>query len=141
MNIQMKSDRTAQELELFARSQFPGQSQEDLHYSFRLFRCRSCSVSNMLLTIEHHTGSSQSDFKGRILGRCEECGAETVHLSFTGSHRICERILVPGCECGSRNFMSGECEGFYAKTGFFEEGVIAAHCSTCGTNQVLVYTD
>jgi len=142
IGLQNNSDMNdAQELERFARSRFPDQVQGEFTHTFRMFQCQSCSGLQMSLEMEHHTGSSQSDFKGRILGRCEECGAETVHLSFTGSYRICERILVPGCECGSRIFMSGECEGFDAKTGFFEEGVIAAHCSTCGTNQVLVYTD
>ncbi len=142
IGLQNNSDMNdAQELERFARSRFPDQVQGEFTHTFRMFQCQSCSGLNMSLEIEHHTGSSRSDFKGRILGRCDECAAETVHLSFTGDHRIPEGNQLPVCSCGGRTFISGECERVDAETGFFEEGVVAACCSSCGAYQSLVFTD
>jgi hypothetical protein len=140
----MKQNMSLADLEIYAKEcldahRYPG----DYHH-FKLFRCQACGVVPLELTIEHHTGSQERDFKGVIFGQCSVCGTEERIFSFTGTHRKPWRKEKPACRCGSEQFFVGECERIERDEGilgFFDEGVVAGKCSNCGRNRVLVYTD
>jgi hypothetical protein len=131
-------------LEAFARQQIAAQRYPDDHHPFRVFRCDGCGVVAFELTIEHHTGSAEADFKGVIWGKCTECGSRKRLFSFTGEHRKWLRDEQAVCECGNASFLVAECErieGDQGLSGFFDEGVVVGKCSRCGRNRAFVYTD
>lgn len=140
----MEKTPSFSKLEAFARDRIAAQRYPDDYHFFRLSKCEICGVVPFGLTIEHHTGSRQGDFKGQIFGQCSICGHTTRILSFTGSHRKPEREEKPVCACGGTDFYVGECErieGDAGVMGFFDEGVVAGLCSRCERTQVLVETD
>ena len=131
-------------LEGFARICIDAHRYPGDYHRFTLSRCSGCGVVPFELTIEHHTGSRKGDFKGRILGLCSACGAESRIFSFTGKHRELLRRETPACRCGNGQFYVGECERIERDDGllgFFDEGVVVGQCSRCGRNQRLVHTD
>ena len=114
------------------------------YHLFKLYDCDHCGVVPLELTIAHHTGSKEGDFKGKITGLCTKCGNNKLLFSFTGNQRKMVREENPTCTCGNRGFVVGECErieGDEGLMGFFDEGVVVGKCSDCGKNQVLVLTD
>jgi hypothetical protein len=131
-------------LEVYAKKLLNAeQYSNDLHL-FTLFKCAECGVVPFELTIEHHSGSKQGDFKGKISGNCLECGSKKQLFSFTGNHRKPIREEKPQCECGNDGFITGECErieGDEGLMGFFDEGVVVGKCSVCGKNQAIAFTD
>ena len=132
------------ELEEFARDQLQADRYPDDRHVFRLSKCEICGVVPFELTIEHHTGSRQGDFKGRIVGRCSVCGHRTGILSFTGAHRQPLREETPVCKCGGTDFYVGQCErieGEGGLAGFFDEGVVVGMCARCRRTRALVATD
>ena len=140
----MKDPLSLSDLEAFARKRIEAHRYPDDYHRFKLFRCQSCGVVPMELTIEHHTGSRKRDFKGVIDGRCTVCGTEERFFSFTGRHREPWREERPACTCGSEQFLVGECERIERDEGilgFFDEGVVVGKCAQCGRNRVLVFTD
>ena len=131
-------------LEAYARDRIDARRYPNDYHRFTLFRCKSCGVVPLELTIEHHTGSRKADFKGAIFARCSQCGMEERVFSFTGKHRKPLRTENPRCKCGSEKFYVGECERIErddGMLGFFDEGVVAGMCSDCGQCRALVHTD
>ncbi len=115
----------------------------DIH-TFKLYRCSSCKSSAFRITIEHHSGSEEWNFRGIIWGECDECGHLMRLFTFTGEHRKMLREERSECECGNRIFTAGQCERFEVEEGipgFFDEGVIVGKCTQCNRNRAFVYTD
>jgi hypothetical protein len=140
----MQQTSSLSELEDFAKECINSQAYPDDEHNFSLFTCHSCKSSTFRLTVEHHTGSEESDFKGIIWGECSECGFLQRLFTFTGEHRQFLREERPVCECGGRSFATGLCErieGEKGIPGFFDEGVIVGKCVECNLNRVIVYTD
>jgi hypothetical protein len=140
----MKDQISLAGLKAFAQKRINADRYPDDYHHFKLFRCQSCGVVPLELTIEHHTGSREGDFKGIIFGQCSVCGTEERIFSFTGAHREPRRKATPACACGSKQFFVGECERIERDEGilgFFDEGVVVGKCAQCGRNCVLVYTD
>jgi hypothetical protein len=140
----MKQPTSFLELEAFAKARIAAHRYPNDYHIFTLFKCPACGVVPFGLTIEHHTGSRQGDFKGVILGQCSTCGDRVRVFGFTGQHRKPLRLEKPVCACGNERFVVGECErmeGDEGLLGFFDEGVVVGQCSACGRNQALVYTD
>ncbi len=140
----MKDQISLTDLEAFAQERIHADRYPDDYHFFKTFRCQACGVVPLELTIEHHTGSREGDFKGVITGRCSACGAEEKIFSFTGPHRKPWREERPACACGSKQFYVGECERIERDEGilgFFDEGVVVGKCAKCGRNRALVYTD
>jgi hypothetical protein len=132
------------ELGDFARECINSQAYPDDYHNFSIFTCNSCKSSNFRLTVEHHTGSVESDFKGIIWGECSECGYLMRLFTFTAPHRKLLKEERPACQCGSYSFTVGLCErieGEQGIPGFFDEGVIVGKCTECSLNKVIVYTD
>jgi hypothetical protein len=132
------------ELEAYARARIAADRYPGDHHVFHLFRCDACGVAPFALTIEHHTGSRQGDFKGIIWGECAICGSRKRLFSFTGAHRARLRDEKPVCRCGQASFYAGECErieGDAGLAGFVDEGVVVGKCAHCGRKRVLAYTD
>lgn len=131
-------------LEAFARKCIAAHRYPDDYHFFTPAKCPACGVVPLELTIEHHTGSKQGDFKGVIFAQCSECGGEKRIFSFTGKHRKPLREEKPACQCGNVYFLVGECERIERDEGglgFFDEGVVVGKCSRCGRNRAMVYTD
>ena len=132
------------DLEAFAKEKIAAERYPNDYHFFRPYKCESCGVVPLELTIEHHTGSEKGDFKGVIWGDCAACGTRTRVFSFTGTHRKHWREEKPVCRCGHKRFLVGECErieGDEGIMGFFDEGVVVGKCASCGRNRVMVYTD
>ena len=92
-------DRLA-DLEAFAKERIGADRHpKDIH-NFSAAECPTCGVVPFELTIEHHTGSQQGNFRGLIFGRCSECGRKVQVFGFSGPGR--ERVWEekPVCECG-----------------------------------------
>jgi hypothetical protein len=118
---------------------YPG----DDHF-FTLFNCSSCRGDTFRITIEHHSGSEEYDFKGIIWGECAACGYLMRLFTFTGEHRTYVKTERPECECGNRIFVCGMCERYEGESGipgFFDEGVVVGKCLSCNRNKSLVFTD
>jgi hypothetical protein len=140
----MKQTSSLSELDDFAKQCINSQNYPNDYHNFLLYTCNSCKSATFKLTIEHHTGSEEWDFKGIIWGECTSCGYIIQLFTFTGDHRKKLRDERPECECGSRIFMVGQCErieGEQGIPGFFDEGVIAGKCTQCNRNQSFVFTD
>lgn len=140
----MRYQTQLSDLEAFAKEQIAADRYPKDDHFFRPFACDTCGVVPFKITIEHHTGSSQGDFKGMIWGECAECGCRTRLFGFTGAHRKRLREEKPVCACGNATFLVGECERIEGKqglAGFFDEGVVVGKCSRCGRNRAFVYTD
>jgi len=132
------------ELDDFARESIRAAQHPGDDHLYTLFACPSCKGSSLRLTIEHHTGSEEWNFRGIIHGECTECGYLFTIFTFTGEHRKLLREERPVCECGNRNFITALCERYEGEEGipgFFDEGVMVGQCTLCGMNRVMVYTD
>jgi len=140
----MEESLSLSELEDFAMECINSRNYPEDFHNFILFRCSSCKSSAFKLTIEHHTGSEEWNFKGIIWGECADCGYLMRLFTFTGNHRERLRDERPECECGNRIFITGQCErieGEQGIPGFFDEGVVVGRCTQCKRNKALVYTD
>ncbi len=132
------------QLEDFAQESIDSHNHPDDIHKFSSYTCTSCRSSALKLTIEHHTGSEEWNFRGIIWGECAECGYLMRLFTFTGNHRDKLRDERPVCECGNRTFVIGQCErteGENGIPGFFDEGVIVGKCTACSQNKVFVYID
>jgi len=132
------------ELGDYARQCINGQNHPHDYHKFTLFRCNSCRSSRLRLTIEHHTGSEEWNFRGIIWGECASCGYLQRVFTFTGEHRQGIGDERPECECGNRSFISGMCERFEGEEGipgFFDEGVIVGKCTICNRKRTFVFID
>jgi hypothetical protein len=140
----MQHQALLSDLETFAKERIAADRYPDDYHFFRPFKCDACDVVPFELTIEHHTGSKKSSFKGLIWATCSECGSKKRVFSFTGNHRKRLRDERPACTCGNKSFLAGECERIEREDGmmgFFDEGVVVGKCFRCGRNHALVYTD
>lgn len=140
MEYQDYNDR----LEEFAKECISADNHPDDDHRWELFRCGSCGNPEFRITIEHHTGSEEWNFRGIIWGECAACGYIGRLFTFTGEHRVVEREDRPECDCGNRSFIVGQCERYEGEQGipgFFDEGVIAGRCRECGRNRTMVFTD
>lgn len=140
----MKQPASLLELDVFAKQCINSQNYPDDYHNFTLYTCNSCGSSTFKLTIEHHTGSEEWNFRGIIWGECAECGYLMRLFTFTGAHREKFREEHPVCDCGSRIFLAGQCERIEGENGipgFFDEGVAVGKCNSCNRNQAFVYTD
>ena len=120
-----------------------GRHPRDRH-TFTVLTCPDCGVEPLALRIEHHTGSTECDFKGVIFGRCPACDHERPIFSFTGEHRKPVRDERPLCDCGHGYFLVANVErieGDEGLPGYFDEGVIVGGCPLCGRYRAFVYTD
>ena len=116
---------------------------DDFH-KFSPFTCSSCSCGALRLTVEHHTGSEEWNFRGIIWGECSSCGYLIRLFTFTGEHREKLKEERPECDCGNRVFVSAlleRIEGEQGIPGFFDEGVIAGKCTECNRNRTIVFID
>ena len=132
------------ELEDFARDCINADNHREDDHIFTIYQCHSCRGNSFNLTIEHHTGSEDWDFKGIIWGECSNCGYLGRLFTFTGEHRKKLREERPVCECGNRSFVVGQCErieGEQGIPGFFDEGVVVGTCCSCQRNSSFVFTD
>lgn len=140
----MSQPGSLSELDDFARQCIHSQNHPDDIHRFTLFLCNECRSEAIRLTIEHHTGSEEYDFKGIIWGECTTCGYLSRLFTFTGDSRKPLREERPVCDCGGRDFIAGMCErteGEQGIPGFFDEGVVVGKCTLCNRNRVFVYTD
>jgi hypothetical protein len=140
----MKENYSLAGLEDYARDCINAGEYPEYNHYFTLFSCNSCGAGKLAITVEHHTGSKDYNFKGIIWGECRECGYLGRLFTFTGEHRKPIRDDRPECDCGSRSFSAGMCERYEGETGipgYFDEGVIAGKCTECGLNRVFAYTD
>jgi hypothetical protein len=132
------------QLRAFALKSIAAERYPNDHHVFKVFECEVCADVFFRITIEHHTGSTENDFKGVIRGQCVACGHRQTLFSFTGEHRSFVREEIPVCECGSDHFLAGVCErieGERGLAGFFDEGVVVGDCCHCGRGRVFAYTD
>ena len=132
------------DLEAYSKGLLEAERYPNDYHLFKLFDCDQCGVVPFELVIEHHTGSKEGDFKGKITGLCTECGSNKALFSFTGNQRKKVREEKPICACGKMAFIVGDCERIEddeGLMGFFDEGVVAGQCVDCGRNQILVMTD
>ncbi len=128
----------------FARERLCADQHPADDHQFTVFRCAICGRRELRLRIEHHSGSSQRDFKGVVFAHCGVCDREERFFSFTGDHRKPVRNERPVCRCGHGEFlvaMLERIEGEQGLVGFFDEGVIVGECARCGRHKVFVYTD
>ena len=140
----MENPDTISELDDYARQCIHSHSHPDDDHKFTLFKCSSCNSSRLRLTIEHHTGSEDWNFRGIIWGECTACGYLMRLFTFSGEHRQWLREERPECECGNRSFIAGMCERFEGEKGipgFFDEGVIVGRCTECSRKRAFVFTD
>ena len=140
----MKQGTDHTDLEAYGKRLLKADRYPNDFHRFTPFKCDSCGIAPFELVVEHHTGSGEGDFKGKITGLCAECGSEKQLFSFTGNHRKPMREEKPVCECGNVGFVVGECErieGDEGLMGFFDEGVVVGMCSGCGQNRAIVFTD
>jgi hypothetical protein len=132
------------DLEAFAKEQIAADRYPEDDHFFRLLVCDTCGVIPFEITIEHHTGSTEGDFRGVIWGECAACGCRTRLFGFTGAHRKRLREDEQVCACGSTTFLVGECErieGEQGLAGFFDGGVVVGKCARCGRKRAFVHTD
>ena len=132
------------DLEDFALECIHSSNYPDDDHIFSFLTCDSCGMSSFRVTIEHHTGSKEWDFKGIIWGYCSICGNLVRLFTYTAEHRKPLRDERPECECTGKIFYVGLCErieGEKGLKGFFDEGVIVGKCTSCQLNRVFVYTD
>lgn len=132
------------ELEEFARDCIHAENHPEDEHFFNLYFCHSCRGNSFRITIEHHTGSEEWDFKGIIWGECTQCGYLGRLFTFTGEHRNHLRDERPVCDCGKQSFIVGQCERFEGENGipgFFDEGVIVGKCDGCNRKKALAFTD
>jgi hypothetical protein len=132
------------DLEDYATTILKAERYPNDYHLFKLYGCDDCGVVPFELIIEHHTGSREGDFKGKIVGSCTKCSGNKLLFSFTGNQRKKVQDEKPLCECENEGFIVGECErieGDEGLLGFFDEGVVVGKCAGCGINQVLVMTD
>jgi len=140
----MNKSQIMYDLEEFARQNIDADNHPDDDHVFTVYRCHSCNKQEFRITIEHHTGSKDWNFRGIIWGECVNCGYIGRLFTFTGEHRKLLREERPECECGNRTFIAGQCERFEGENGipgFFDEGVVAGKCIECNRNMEFVYTD
>ena len=122
-----------------AAARYPGAS-----HPFRLLGCAACGVAPLRLTVEHHTGSRRTNFRGQIMAQCSRCGESQRIYSFTGAHRKPERQETPHCPCGNDAFYVAECERIErdeGMPGFADEGVVVGQCAACGRHIGIIETD
>jgi hypothetical protein len=140
----MKPPESLSDLDDFAKQCINSQEYpQDIH-NFNLFFCSECKSAAFKLTIEHHTGSEEWNFRGIVWGECTTCGYLNRLFTFTGDSRQALREERPVCECGSRDFIVGLCErieGEQGIPGFFDEGVLVGKCILCNRNKAFIYTD
>ena len=139
-----KAQSSLSHLESFAKECIAADRYPQDDHFFTPFACRNCGIVPIELSIEHHSGSREGNFKGLITGRCSICEREDRFFSFTGEARERLRAEKPFCNCGGTEFLAGNCErieGAGGLRGFFYEGVIVGQCSRCGKNHAFVYTD
>lgn len=132
------------ELDEFARDCINADNHPEDDHIFTLYQCYSCKGNSFRLTIEHHTGSEEWNFKGIIWGECNKCGYLGRLFTFTGEHRNWLQEERPVCDCGNRSFITGQCErieGEQGIQGFFDEGVIVGKCCNCNRNKSFVFID
>lgn len=132
------------DLRAFARKCIAADRFPNDYHVFRMFECDTCGAVPLALTIEHHTGSKKSNFRGIILAQCSVCDATKRVFGFTGEHRSRLREEKPVCVCGNEHFLVGECERIEGEEGLFgfsDESVVVGRCSVCGQNRALVYVD
>jgi hypothetical protein len=133
-----------EDLERFAREKIAADEYPGDSHPFEVFACDGCGETALSLTVEHHTGSTDGDFKGIIYGECSRCGNRQRLLSYTGRHRERLREETPQCECAGTRLLVAMCERYEGDggiPGFFDEGVVVGKCLACGKNRVVVYTD
>ena len=143
-NFKMEITAALTDLEEFAKKCINSENYPDDNHNFTLYSCSSCRSSAFKLTIEHHSGSEDWNFRGIIWGECTQCGYLMRLFTFTGEHRKKLREERPECDCGNRTFLVGQCERIEDEKGipgFFDEGVIVGKCLECNRNKAFLYTD
>ena len=139
----MKQPVSFDNLDAFAKQCLNADHYPDAHHIFTFLNCPSCNKSEFKITIEHHTGSVEWDFKGIIRGLCSSCGYYGSLFTITGGHRKVLRKENSVCECGNNIFSVGKCErieNIKVIPGIFNEVVIVGKCCSCNRNKIFAYT-
>lgn len=131
-------------LEAFTRERLGAEHYpEDEHRLTRL-TCERCGEQPYEIYITFHAESQPYDFHGILYGRCAVCGEWQVLFSVTGEAPRTVRRESPVCVCGGKRFylaMLERYEGANGFAGWFDAGVIAGQCATCGQHLELLRTD
>jgi len=142
--LSTENESTLAGLEAFAREKIAAERYPDDRHVFTPAACPACGVTPLVVTVEPHSGSTKTNFRGVITGRCPRCGSVARILHFTGEHRHKEREERPRCQCGGDEFVVATCERFEGESGlagFFDEGVVVGACASCGRQRVFALTD
>ena len=63
-------DSVLSDLEAFAKEKIAADQYPEDRHEFSAVKCENCGIVPFDITIEHHTGSEEGDFKGIITGEC-----------------------------------------------------------------------
>lgn len=135
---------TYAKLRRFAFAQLAADRYPHDHHHFYPKVCETCGGSFRSLIVTHHTGSRPGNFRGDVLGHCAACGSETVLFYFTGADRAPQRREEISCVCGRGAMdvaVAERIEGDEGLPGFFDEGVVVAHCAGCDASWLVVAYD
>lgn len=140
---------TSENLEDYAKSAINASAYPDDIHRCSLFRCQQCErVVPFMIQISYSDACDEArpalDFAGTVIGTCSECGLVQILFSIKrGEYPEVEQDQ-PICSCGSNSYILCLCEryeGAYGLQGFFDEGVIAGKCGTCGSHRTFLFTD
>ncbi len=76
-------------LQAFAKKNIDAHRYPNDYHFFTSAKCPACGVVPLELTIEHHSGSKNGNFKGVIFGRCVECRGKARIASQVSIESVC----------------------------------------------------
>lgn len=134
------------DLEAFARHAIGAEHYPDDVHPCNAVECEQCGIAPVELTVEHDEGDKPGDFHGVVWMKCVRCGEQRVLLAVTASPERgpLAQVERPACECGAKAFYVVLCERIEVWDGvpsFFDEGVMAGQCASCGRLRSIVFTD
>lgn len=98
-------------LKAYAEASLKAHRHPDADHQFRIFVCPSCEAQGPFeITLDHHSGSREGDFRGEIQADCARCDSRGRIFSFSGPTRTFIRSETPSCDCGAGQFFVAECE-------------------------------
>jgi hypothetical protein len=139
---------TFQDLEEYTKEQINAAAYPDDDHRCFLYPCSNCKrVVPFSVRISYSAACDSArpayDFAGTVYGTCIQCNQEQILFGITRDNHPEEEQEHPTCSCGSDAFILCMCEryeGLSGLTGFFDEGVLAGKCETCGAFKTFLYT-
>jgi hypothetical protein len=133
----------------FAKRQVNAEAYPTDEHRCALFQCGNCgTVTPLSVFISYSEACDErrpaQDFAGTVYGTCEICGDTRTLFSIKRGAFSEKEHEHPICDCGSEHFYVCLCERYEGEEGlkgFFDEGVIAAKCRSCGEHRALLFTD